>query len=236
MKNIYKEIGIYRITNLVNGMSYIGKTGYSFGDRWDCHRALLNSGKHDNANLQKEWNKYGSESFEFAALEIVLDKSLLNELEIKYIREYKERELSYNIADGGDDPYWTGKHLTDEVKRKIGEKNRVNMTGKKLSDETKKKMSESQTARKWTDEEKQRCREKSRETNTGRVRSNETKELLRKINQENPPSAKFSPQDILDIRSKRKAGEKLSDLAAEYGSSESYISNIIHGRRWGHIK
>ena len=42
--NIYKSFGIYRITNIQNGKSYIGKTGMNFGDRWDCHRAQINGG------------------------------------------------------------------------------------------------------------------------------------------------------------------------------------------------
>ena len=53
----YDQIGIYRITNLVNGNTYVGKTGMNFGDRWDCHKAQLNGGYHDNPHLQKAWNK-----------------------------------------------------------------------------------------------------------------------------------------------------------------------------------
>ena len=49
--NIYSRIGIYGIKNLINGKIYIGKTGMNFGDRWDSHRSLLNSGKHDNLHF-----------------------------------------------------------------------------------------------------------------------------------------------------------------------------------------
>lgn len=48
---IYNRIGIYGIKNVVNNHIYIGKTGVSFGDRWDSHRALLRGGKHFNQYL-----------------------------------------------------------------------------------------------------------------------------------------------------------------------------------------
>ena len=67
--NIYSRIGIYGIRNLLNGKVYIGKTGMNFGDRWDSHRSLLNNGKHDNPHLQKAWDKYGQDNFEFIIIE-----------------------------------------------------------------------------------------------------------------------------------------------------------------------
>lgn len=46
IKEIYRTIGIYRITNLITGKSYIGQTKMDFGDRRDSHFSLLNTGKH----------------------------------------------------------------------------------------------------------------------------------------------------------------------------------------------
>ena len=65
----------------------------------------------------------------------------------KYRIEYRENTVCYNESDGGDGGGNLGKHLSDETKRKIGDKNRINMTGKKLSEETKLKMSESHKKR-----------------------------------------------------------------------------------------
>ena len=39
---------VYQTVNKINNKIYIGKTMKSFGDRWDCHRAQLNGGYHDN--------------------------------------------------------------------------------------------------------------------------------------------------------------------------------------------
>lgn len=108
----------------------------NFGDRWDSHRSLLRNNKHTNTELQSDWNKYGGDNFEFAVIESVDNKSLLNDLEIKYVDAYTQQGLCYNINPGGTG---VGKHLTESAKRKIGEKNRINMTGKKVSEETKKK-------------------------------------------------------------------------------------------------
>lgn len=236
MKEIYRTIGIYRITNKLNGKSYIGMTGMNFGDRWDSHRSLLNANKHTNCHLQNVWNEYGADSFGFAIVESVESPDSLDELEIMYIKKYRENDLCYNISDGGNKGCNLGKHLSEETKRKIGDKNRANMTGRKLSEETRKKMSEAQRRRIWTEEQLERQREVSRATNLGRVRSEATRELLRKINQEHPPSAKLTPDDVREIRRKKADGVKLVELAAEYNTTPSYISNIVHGRRWGHIE
>lgn len=232
VKEIYRTIGIYRITNLVTGKSYIGQTRMNFGDRRDAHFALLNAGKHYSKEMQVDWNIYGPEKFEFAVLEIVDDPTLLNDLEIQYIDAYTAKGLCYNQNPGGTGK---GKHLTEEAKRKIGAKNRINMTGRKASEETRRKMSESQKNRVYTDEEKQQIAEKMRTINIGRHRSDETKELLRKINQENPPSAKLTPDDVREIRRKNSEGVSIKDLAIEYQVSSTCIYNIIHRRRWKHI-
>lgn len=235
LKSIYREFGIYRITNMITGESYVGQTGVNFGDRWDSHRALLRAGRNDNPPLQKAWNEYGESAFEFAIIESVSDKSLLNSLEIQYISEYRAEDKSYNIADGGDIPYFLGRPLSEDARRRIGEKNRINMTGRKLSAETRKKMSESHLNRVWTDEQRQRQSENSRIANTGRVRSAETRELLRKINQENPPSAKITPDDVRNIRRRYADGETQTAIAKDFELASGTISNIVNRKRWAHV-
>ena len=208
MKDIYKQIGIYRITNVTNGKSYIGKTGMNFGDRWDSHRSLLNSGKHDNPYLQRAWNKYGSENFEFAIIEVVENSDSLNDLEIKYIAEYRERGLSYNLHDGGDGGYNLGKHLSEETKRKIGDKNRQNMLGRKASDETRRRMSDSQKKRyeSWTDEDRRAHGVMTSAAASGYRWSEEAKLAFAKNQWEKPNSAKFTADDIFKWMSGKNFG------------------------------
>lgn len=237
MKDIYSTFGIYRITNTKNGNSYIGKTAMNFGDRWDCHRAQLRGGYHDNPHLQNAWNKYGEESFEFVVVEEIDDASKLNELEIKYIAKYKADGKSYNISDGGDGGANLGKHLSEETKRKIGEKNRIHMTGKTMSEETRAKMSESQKSRysNWTQEDREAWGQMISESARGYRWSDESRKNFSKLQQEKPNSAKFTADDIRDIRHKRECGFSLKEIAECYNTSVTYVSNIIHRRRWANI-
>ncbi|MBP5462533.1 MAG: GIY-YIG nuclease family protein [Lachnospiraceae bacterium] len=202
MSNIYKTFGIYRITNTLNGKSYIGKTGMNFGDRWDSHRAKLNGGYHDNPHLQRAWDKYGQDAFEFEIVEEVSDLSLLNDLEKKYIERYRENNICYNILDGGDGGFLLGCHLSEETKRKIGEKNRVNMTGRKASDETRQKMSQSQKQRyaSWTEEDRAEFGRRMSERASGYKWSQEARENFKKLQQTRPNGATLSVDDVHEIR------------------------------------
>jgi group I intron endonuclease len=61
--------GVYRITNKINNTSYIGSTTRSFYKRWGFHIYELRKGVHHCQHLQRAWNKYGEDSFEFIAIE-----------------------------------------------------------------------------------------------------------------------------------------------------------------------
>jgi group I intron endonuclease len=58
------NIGIYKITNLVNNRYYIGSS-LDIKRRWDTHRRMLNKNNHHNDFLQKSWNKHGGDNFKF---------------------------------------------------------------------------------------------------------------------------------------------------------------------------
>lgn len=62
--------GVYMIRNKVNGYAYYGCTMSSLHQRIKAHRYSLNGGSHFNAHLQKAWDKYGPENFEFVVLVI----------------------------------------------------------------------------------------------------------------------------------------------------------------------
>ena len=215
--SIYKRIGIYGIKNLVNNKIYIGKTGMNFGDRWDSHKSLLRNNKHDNQYLQNAWNKYGAESFDF----IIVEECSIEELDDRekyWIKYYKDQKLSYNILDGGDGFNNLGTHLSEETKRKIGEKNRINGLGRKASEETRKKMSESHKGYKPTPEAIAK-----------------TAEASRKAMQANPPLAKLTPEDVREVRRLNDNGIKSKDIAEKFGVSYQCIRDIILGKRWSHV-
>lgn len=93
-----KMTGIYRIYNKANDKSYIGQA-IDIDIRWNGHIRELREGCHHNTLLQRDWDKYGEESFEF----LVLSKCNpieLNAMEKLYIDIYNCTNVGYNIAEG----------------------------------------------------------------------------------------------------------------------------------------
>lgn len=66
---ISQQSGIYQILNKINGRFYIG-SATNLLLRWCQHKYELNLNKHGNTHLQRAWNKYGIEAFEFKVLEL----------------------------------------------------------------------------------------------------------------------------------------------------------------------
>lgn len=235
--SIYKKYGIYGIRNKMNDMVYVGKTINNFGDRWDCHKAQLRGGYHSNHGLQEDWNKYGEDNFEFQILhECNNSESLeeLNALEIEFINSSKEIELAYNVAPGGDQSMYRGKHLSEETKRKIGEKNRVRMTGRKASEETKTKMSESQKRRyeNWTKAERMAWGEKVGKQNKGRKWTDEQRAKMKG----NKNGSKYTVEDVKLIRKLREVdGLKYKQIAELTKIPERTVYLIATYKRWKDI-
>lgn len=112
--------GIYSIENIINHKKYIGQS-VDIKHRWYCHRSDLKNKKHDNDYLQKSWDKYGEENFQFKILE-QCPRDMLNEKERYYIDLYNtmNRDCGYNLKSGGQDC----NYVTDDVKRKISAGNK----------------------------------------------------------------------------------------------------------------
>ena len=216
--SIYSRIGIYGIRNLINDKIYVGKTGMNFGDRWDSHRSLLNNNKHDNPHLQNAWNKYKPENFEFIVLEDC-NVDELSDREKYYIKLYKELGLAYNIHDGGDEGYNLGKHLAEETKRKIGEKNRINGLGRKASDDTRAKMSETHTGMKYAP-----MSEEGRKN---------IQQAQQKYYEQNPK--KLCVDDVVEIRRLRQDGMSYSAIARQYNVTPQCINDICNYKRWKQV-
>lgn len=68
--------GIYRITCTGNGCVYIG-SAVNLYHRWATHRSDLRRNKHRNPKMQRAFNNYGSETFVFDILELVLVPEML---------------------------------------------------------------------------------------------------------------------------------------------------------------
>ena len=186
-------IGIYKITNIVNGKFYIGQT-VNLSRRWSKHKYHLKRKTHHSVHLQNAWHEYGKDAFKFEILEEVNDANKLDELEQKYLDELKpwDREIGYNNAKFVEGPT-KGRKLSEEHKRKIGDKSRGHIT----SEETKLKIGSAQLGKKnhrWgispTEEAKQQQRDallgthQSEEHLRKRVESFRKTILKRKISKE----------------------------------------------------
>lgn len=87
---------IYKITNKVNGKSYIGQTRYTVEFRWRQHQH-----KKDNCYFHNAIQKYGADNFTVETLE-ECDVKDLNSKEIFYIAKYDTFNNGYNLTIGGD--------------------------------------------------------------------------------------------------------------------------------------
>lgn len=121
--------GIYIIKNVVNKKVYVG-SAKNLNRRKHEHLYRLRAGVHHNTHLQRSWNNYGELAFVFIVIKNVDINCLLIE-EQTFIEKFNatDEKFGYNICKVANSAL--GRKLTDETKRKIGQKHK----GKKLSND-----------------------------------------------------------------------------------------------------
>ena len=93
-------IGIYKITNIKNGDSYIGQS-LNISKRWRSHLSCYNrNGTHYEYYIYRAFRKYGVENFRFEVLEECSVESL-TEREQWY---YEKLKPTYNIIEPKENP------------------------------------------------------------------------------------------------------------------------------------
>jgi group I intron endonuclease len=193
-----EKSGIYGIRNTTNGKWYIGSTGSTvgFSTRWSLHKSSLNRNKCENSHLQRAWNKYGKDSFEFNILEECPDNMLIvREQAWMDYYDSMNRNNGYNIRfakDGG---------------KRIG-------SAKEMSEATKEKISNSLKEffikSPLTEDQKIRLQT----LNLGRKHSPETIEKLSK-SRDNGLTGKHHSDATKEKMSKAKMGKKYSDITKD---------------------
>lgn len=162
-----KLSGVYIITNTANGNRYIGSS-IDIYRRWTTHLRDLRKGIHGNQILQRAWNKYGEDKFEFAILLLCSESdTLLNEQQF-----LDNIEPEYNICVCAT-ASMRGRKMPEEHKRNISNARK----GYIMSDEQKRKLSDAHKGKHWTEEQKVKAR--GRKAHTGYKFTDEQKEHLR---------------------------------------------------------
>ena len=92
---------IYKITNQINGKSYIGKTMKTIQERWSEHCADYKRERCEKRPLYAAMNKYGIENFKIEQIEECSDQDL-SERECFWIEYYETFKNGYNATLGGD--------------------------------------------------------------------------------------------------------------------------------------
>jgi len=114
------NLGIYKITNKVNGKFYIGSSN-NIKRRWRHHKSNLRSGTHANIHLQNSYDKHGESQFEFVILEEVSKSKLLIREQEYLDKAFGGHQDIYNISKVAGSPM-AGLNHTEEVKQLLSEK------------------------------------------------------------------------------------------------------------------
>jgi group I intron endonuclease len=211
-----KESGVYKIVNLANGKVYIG-SAKNLAKRRRDHFWSLGRGSHHSRHLQKSYNKYGKDNFEFVVLQKTTEDKLTLE-EQKYIDLHKsyEREFGYNISPKA---YSTlGVPCSEEKKLKIAAAN----LGKKRTPEVIAKVTANLYTRIISDE----TRKKLSDTQRRRMNLPENKERGRQLGLKN---RKISFETIENLKKLRKNGIPVKELQNQFKISDKYIYFLTQG-------
>lgn len=114
--------GIYQIINSKNNKSYVGSSK-SIYNRIYHHKIALQHNKHGNTHLQRSWNKYGEENFNYKVLELIENptKERLEEREDYWINFYEsdKDEKGYNKQKARQGSFSEKWHLKEKERQQL---------------------------------------------------------------------------------------------------------------------
>jgi len=177
---------IYKITNDINGKSYIGLKTKTVEESEDYY----GSGKLINQAI----DKHGKENFTKEILERNINShEILNDQEIYWIEYFDTFNKGYNLTKGGQGNL--GRVTSEKTKKKQSEAIKIRQFKNPMSEETKRKISEAaklrkgrsvseETRKKLADSQRGRVKgqeelDKMRKAMTGRKHTDETKNIMR---------------------------------------------------------
>lgn len=229
--------GIYKITNMYNNKSYIGKSIH-IPRRFLEHKNKSEWRRNPNKPLYKAFQKYGLESFTFEILERC-KKEDLNKKEQEWIQKLNttNSDFGYNILFGGDGHNPDEQHPNHKLTHQdvINIRTRYKNLERKMDVEKDylDKIGPSGFAKVWQ----------------GITWSDIMPEVYTKENIEfhkkdvglkgsKNGRALLSEQDVYNIRLRKKQGEHWKDVYKDYaytGIKQSSFQQTWNNRNWKHI-
>jgi group I intron endonuclease len=152
---------IYAIVNQVTRDMYVG-SAVTVNRRWATHRRDLAKQCHYNSKLQRAYDKYGKDAFDWEIIQPVEDKKNLVEREQFWMNFFVP---AYNNRPVADSPLGTKHSLETRAKMSAAHKGRV------FSDKHKANLSASAQGRVISEERKKHLSE----INKGKITSEETR-------------------------------------------------------------
>lgn len=235
-------IGIYKITNLINGKIYIGQS-VDINKRWRQHKRNSRiKGREYDKYLYKAFRKYGLENFSFEVIE-ECSRELLNEKETYYIQYYKTNDetFGYNETSGYNQPQYGfqgenhPKHkLTEEEVYYIRECYNQHYDKDEIYEEFSDKLSDGGFHKIWLG---QNWRNVHMD-----VYTKENRQYYLFQRNSHPGStngrAKLTEEMVIDIRTRKKNREKLADVYKDYeyiGITLGSFKNTWSNQNWKNI-
>ena len=226
-------IGIYKITNNLNGHAYIGQSIH-IEHRWQEHKTQYNWERESNKPLYLAFQKYGIENFTFE----VLEECESNELSIKekeWIEHYDTYKNGYNQTCGGED-----NHGDNHPGHKLTSEDVINIRIRYSNHERKKdvfldynnRIGESGFNKIWKGE--------TWKDILPEVYTNENK-IFHKNNTGNTGSsngrARLNEEDVRQIRLRRKNGENIREVYKDYQDKLTYgsFTNVWTYQNWKNV-
>jgi len=212
---------IYKITNLVNGLIYVGCTINSLTHRFDEH--LYRCFKTDyKSKLYNSIKKYGKENFIIELIE-ECDLNVIYETEKKYIEKLNTFKNGMNSTLGGEG--CLGYVHSPEIRKKISEntKNGNSHKGKTYEELYGDRAEEEKLKRKENSEWKGMTEE-------------ERKKRVENIKIGNRKKSKYSIELVKEIKQKINEGFKIKELKKTYPQVyENFFYDLKNNRRWADI-
>ena len=226
-------IGIYKITNKINNLSYIGQST-QIEQRFREHKKSYNWYREKNKKLYKDILEYGINNFSFEILEECSIEELNNK-EQYYIKYYNTYPDQYNMTPGGqfnaEESHPSHKLTKQDV---INIRTRYNNQERKneVYEDYKNLIGESGFHKIWNGDTWKNIMPEVYTTENKNFHKHNTSNQGSKNGR-----SKMTEQDIYQIRLRRKNGENIREVYKDYSDKLTYgsFTNVWSYQNWKNI-